>query len=83
MLQEGDKQNYETLLEAAKNGALALVECTDKLTGEYVAVVAAVNRPMGDYELVPLARLFPGNPYDLVDPPGFQESENSVFPTEE
>lgn len=69
-LKKGDSANFNTMLKAATNGALCLMECTDKATGRYVAVICAVNRPDGDdYEMVPIARLFGGNPYDELDPP--------------
>ncbi len=69
-LTQGSKRNFETLVDAVKHRALALVECTEISTGNPVAVMCAVNRyPGGDKELVPLARLFTGNPYDEVAPP--------------
>jgi hypothetical protein len=69
-LKSGDRSNFETLQRAAGNGDLALIETTDKATGKYVAVVAAVWRnEVGEYEIVPIARLFAGNPYDELNPP--------------
>jgi hypothetical protein len=66
-LDRGAKGNFETLQDAAKRGRLALVECADVGTGEVVSVVCAVvNESDGIYEMVPVARLFNGNPYDEI-----------------
>jgi hypothetical protein len=51
-------------------------------TGEPVAVLCAVNRLADDsFEFVPFAMMFPGNPYETVDPPhpdgGFYPQEAS------
>jgi antitoxin (DNA-binding transcriptional repressor) of toxin-antitoxin stability system len=69
------KRNFDTLLRAAKDGNLVLVECTETATGEKVAVICAVNRPDGEYELVPMARFWNGNPYDVIEPPTTQGKE--------
>jgi len=64
------KTNFQTLLTAARNGDLALLECTDKATGNPVYVICAVNAgPDGLYSMTPLAKMFDGNPYDEVGPP--------------
>jgi hypothetical protein len=68
-IQKGDKKNFETILNAAKNGDLALLECQDAGSGEARSVICAVNRNGEGFEFVPLARLFAGNPYDEVTPP--------------
>lgn len=69
MLKEGDRDNFETLRQAVLNGDCCLMECSDKKDGSYVAVVCAVNRVDGEFEMAPLARLFTHNPYEEVDPP--------------
>ena len=66
---KGDKKNFDTILNAAKNGDLALLECRDAGSGEARSVICAVNRNGGGFEFVPLAKLFAGNPYDEVTPP--------------
>jgi hypothetical protein len=39
-------------------------------TGEPVAVVCAANRQEdGSVEFAPFAMLFPGNPYEMLNPP--------------
>ena len=69
-LKPGDRKNFETLQRAIRKGDACLSECRDQRTGAYVAVICALNRPKGDYELVPLARMFTDNPYEEVAPPG-------------
>jgi hypothetical protein len=68
---EGYRANFETLLKVAKNEDLALVECTNKTTGKPAYVIAAVNGvgPDNKMELVPLAQLFDGSPYEMLIPP--------------
>ena len=65
----GDKQNFETLLNAAKHDDLALLECQDINTGENRSVLCAVNRSQDGFEFIPLAKLFTVNPYDELRPP--------------
>jgi hypothetical protein len=67
----GHKLNFNTMLRAAQDGQLALMECTDQ-QGQPAYVVCMVNPPdeeHGEIEMVPVARLFNGNPYDEVNPP--------------
>lgn len=64
------KANFNTMLLAAENKDLALLDCRDKETGKQVHVVCAIYRDNeGQFNMVPLAKLFDGNPYDEVDPP--------------
>ncbi len=65
----GHKANFETLKRACDNGDLALLECTDVVSGKPVIVIAAVGRDDGDYTFFPLAKMFDGNPYDELNPP--------------
>ena len=70
MITEGHKFNFDTLFAAAQNGDLALVECTDKATGNVViAVCAVVTYENGTTDIVPLAKMFDGSPYDELNPP--------------
>lgn len=80
MLLPGDRVNYDTLRRACDAGDLALLECVDRGSGEYVAVLAAVayNPDSGEYCLTPLARMFKGNPYDEVLPPGDTPTEEAT-----
>ena len=68
-LGKGDKRNFETILNAASNGDLALLECADAKSGEQRSVICAINRDGMDFKFVPLAVLFTGNPYDELIPP--------------
>lgn len=69
MIAEGYKTNFETLQRAADDGNLALMECQDKATGKPVIVICAVNFNGEEYEMVPLSKMFDGNPYDELNPP--------------
>ena len=69
-LSPGDKANFETLQTAALHRDLALMECQLVSTGEAVAVICAVNRELDQsFTFVPLAQLFIGDPYSLLNPP--------------
>ena len=61
---------FKTIQRAFANGQAALIETTLRGTGEKVAVICGVY-PLGrgEFVYIPLAQLFPGNPYDTVDPP--------------
>jgi hypothetical protein len=65
----GYKENFQTLSKAFEAGHVCLMECTDKITKAKVNVICAVNMVDGEYEMVPFARMFDGNPYDELDPP--------------
>ena len=66
----GHKRNFNTLRRAFRTGDAALMECQLAATGEEVAVVCAVNRlPDGQFEFIPFAMMFSGNPYEAVNPP--------------
>jgi len=60
--------NFATLLRAASNGNLALIECTDAITGEPRYVIC-VGREGTDYLFTPFGHLADGNPYDAYLPP--------------
>lgn len=67
-LSEGTKENFQTILDAAKHGQLALLECTRD--GKPVPIIVAVNREdNGDVSFVPFAQMFEGNPYEILTPP--------------
>ena len=68
-LRKGDRINFDTLLKAAKSGDLALLQCSDIVSGRARSVVCAVNRIGEEVEFVPLAKLFDANPYDELTPP--------------
>ena len=62
-------RNFDTLLRAAADGNLALLECTDAVTGVPRYVICAVGRADGDYVRTPFGHLHDGNPFDAYLPP--------------
>ena len=64
------KANFNTLLQAASAGDLALMECADAVTGEPRYVICAVGRDPGEFVITPFGHLAPGNPYEAYVPPG-------------
>ncbi len=62
-------KNFDTLLHAASNGHLAVMECTDAVTGAPRYVIGAVGREGADYVFTPFGHLADGNPYDAYLPP--------------
>jgi hypothetical protein len=63
------RTNFDTLLRAAGNGNLALMECLDVVTRQPRYVLCAVGRSDGDYVFTPFGHLAEGNPYDAYPPP--------------
>lgn len=68
-LKPGDQVNFNTMLRAASRGHLALMECRDKKTGKYVAVIVMHHLDGDESVFTPVAKLFEDNPYEEVDPP--------------
>lgn len=69
-IEKGYQANFNTLLRAAKNGDLALVECTDAKTGKKVVAICAIAAaPNRQVEISPLAKMFDGNPFEELIPP--------------
>lgn len=66
---EGHRQNFNTLLEAAKHADLALVECSERGTGKPVFAICTVERDSDEFVITPIARMFDGNPYEELNPP--------------
>lgn len=66
-----ERKNYDTLMRAAKDGNVALVECTDKRTGERVPVLCAMGWDADKQEhlITPFALLFDGTQYEWLEPP--------------
>lgn len=65
------RRNFQTLLNAAADGNLALMECSDVASGVPRYVIVAVGRADGDYVMTPFGHLHDGNPYeDYIPPPG-------------
>ena len=66
---EHARTNFNTLLRAAGDGNLALMECLDAVTGEPRYVLFAEESENDDYINVPFGHLADGNPYDAYLPP--------------
>jgi hypothetical protein len=68
---EAYRSTFLTLLRAAANGDLALVECRNAATAEARHVLRAVARNGGGYALTPFEHLCDGDPFDayLPSPP--------------
>ena len=79
-LREGDRANFETLQRACTDGMLALMECQDASTGEYRAVICAVqfNEATDEYDFMPLAEMAHTNPYEQWVPPVDDDSAMGV-----
>lgn len=63
------RANFETLLRAAADVNLALLECTDAATGEPRYVLCAVSRNGADFMFTPFGHLADGNPFEAYVPP--------------
>lgn len=63
------RANFNTLLRAAADGNLALMECFDATSGAPRYVICAVGRDGTDYVFTPFGHLADGNPYDAYVPP--------------
>ncbi|MCG2841267.1 DUF6117 family protein [Sandaracinobacter sp. RS1-74] len=64
------RKNFQTLLRAARNDDLALLECNDAATGEVRYVLCAVGRDETGYVMTPFGHLATtDNPYDAYLPP--------------
>ena len=68
-LTDGYKANFETLQKAAINDDLALVSAIRKSDQQPVALLCAVNFDGEEYELVPIAQMIEGDPYELYEDP--------------
>lgn len=77
------RTNFNTLLRAAGDGKLALMECLDATSGERRYVVCALGRDGSDITMTPFGHLADGDPYDAYLPPdpenpaGFLTAEQS------
>lgn len=70
------KKNFETLTRAFREGQVCLLDCVEKSTGEHVAVICATQwNEEGEVDLMPFARFFNGNPYDMLEPPDPDKTE--------
>lgn len=63
------RENFQTMLRAAQDGNLALMECADAATGVPRYVIVAVGRDSDDYVFTPFGHLAEANPYEAYRPP--------------
>ena len=64
------RTNFQTLLRAARDDNLALMECTEVESGETRYVLCAVGRDGDAYVMTPFGHLAPRNPYEAyIHPP--------------
>ncbi|WP_245483013.1 DUF6117 family protein [Agrobacterium sp. CNPSo 2736] len=63
------RTNFQTLLRAAADGNLVLMECLDSRTSEPRYVLCAVGQDGTDRVFTPFGHLSDGNPYDAYLPP--------------
>lgn len=68
------RNNFDTLLRAAHDGNLALLECADAATGEPRYVICAVGRCDSDFLFTPFGHLAPDDPYQAYLPPTSSEA---------
>ena len=71
------RANFQTLLRAAADSNLALIECSDAVAGEPRYVICAVGRDGTDFLFTPFGHLADGNPFDASLPP----SESTADPS--
>jgi hypothetical protein len=75
---EHARANFQTLLCAAAEGNLALMECTDAVTGEPRYVICAVGRDGASFVFTPFGDLADGNPFDVYLPPSDSRTDPSA-----
>lgn len=63
------RANFDTLVRAARDGNLALMECTAVTNGEPRYVLCALGRTDHAYVMTPFGHLAPGNPFEDYLPP--------------
>jgi Family of unknown function (DUF6117) len=63
------RRNFATLLRAAADDNLALMECSDAANVTPRYVIVAVGRAGDDYAMTPFGHLHDGNPYEAYCPP--------------
>ena len=72
------RANFQTLLRAAADNNLALMERIDAVTGEPRYVICAVGRDGTDFLVTPFGHLANGNPFDAYLPPSEPPADPSA-----
>ena len=65
---EHHTKNFGTLLKACENNDVCLMQCVDAATGKPVYAICVVNHVDDEYQMVPVAKMFDGNPYEELIP---------------
>lgn len=79
---EWHRQNFETLRHACMMGDLALMTVRHKVTHRQVSVIVAVDHDKkGEANIVPLAQMIDGDPYEQYDPEIAEPSSKNVLST--
>ncbi|OWV98898.1 DUF6117 family protein [Rhizobium sp. R693] len=76
------RTNFQTLLRAAADGNLALMECVDSRTSEPRYVLCAVGHDGTDRVFTPFGHLADGNPYDAYLPPDPDNPQGFLAPSQ-
>lgn len=74
-INESEKRNFDTLIAAMQADRVCLVSVFDHQDQQPAMLICAVNcspDACESIELIPLARLFDGNPYDRFSPPNHE-----------
>lgn len=69
MIPDHIRANFQTLMRAAENGDVALMECSDAESGVPRYVICAIGRNGGEYLFTPFGHLAEGDPYEAYHPP--------------
>lgn len=75
MIPDHMRSNFNTLIRAAENGDLALIESKDAATGEQRFLIAAMHKDGDDIVVVPFGHMATGNPYEQYVDPTQDEAE--------
>ncbi len=69
MIPDHIRANFQTLMRAAENGYMALMECADAESGALRYVICAVGCDGDEYLFTPFGHQAEGNPYEAYRPP--------------
>ena len=70
-LTDGEKTNYQTLMDAFNNNDVAMVETTRKDTGARAILLCAMgwDTKTEEYTMSPFAEMIPGDPLEIYEEP--------------
>lgn len=63
-IKEGYRANFDTILRAARNNDLALIEAKRDSDGKEVVLLCAVASDEEEYNITPFAEMCSGNPFE-------------------